>query len=214
MDRNSLEYPRKTKLQQTQVICPDGLWVPQAAIELVQKEQPEKWGKQTQFDAARRLINLLLTTPELEAFSINSYFGSKKPIEQDYLRSKNSIPDFVKGYSRRESEYDRTASAYFFVNKSQFEDFLADRPIVDTPEIQELDDILPSYIPPYMQFMLEASAVLELSSEKRTDKKVIVNWLEQNWPDGLGEKSGRMIDLMATFLRRPEDKKGGNTPWE
>ncbi|MCF8467805.1 MAG: hypothetical protein K9G33_10425 [Sneathiella sp.] len=214
MERAPLEYPRKTKLEQTEVICPEGLWVPQAGIQLLQKENPEGWGKLYEMDAARRLVHLLLTTPELEAFSISSHFGTKEPIEQDYLRSKNSVPDFVRGCRRLDSHYDRTAAAYYFVNKSQFEDFLAGRPIVDPSEIRQSGDMRPSYIPPYMQFMLDAVRSLNLSQEKRTGKSVIVEWLKDNWPNDLDGKSDRMIQSMATMLRSPEHKKGGNTSWK
>lgn len=38
-----------------------------------------------------------------------------------------------------------------------------------------------------------------------------MTWLKKNWPADLEGKSDRMIKSMATLLRRPQDKKGGNT---
>ena len=54
-------------------------------------------------------------------------------------------------------------------------------------------------------------AVRELSPEagNRIPKEIIENWLRENWPDELGKISKRKVVSMATFLRRPEDEKGG-----
>tara|TARA_R110000787_G_scaffold73456_4_gene163702 strand:- start:7593 stop:8237 length:645 start_codon:yes stop_codon:yes gene_type:complete len=213
LDRNSLEYPRKTKLEQTEVICPEGLWVPQAGIRLLQKENPEGWGKLYETDAARCLINFLLVTPEMEAFSIDSYFGKKKPISRDYLRSSDAVPDFVRGFKSADDYNRRTAGKYFFLNKLQFEDFLVDKPFAKQAEIPTSVNFDLSYTPPYIEFMLTAAKELNLSAEIRINKREVTRWLEENWPIELGRKSDRMIQYMATFLRRPEDLKGGNTPW-
>jgi hypothetical protein len=65
-----------------------------------------------------------------------------------------------------------------------------------------------------MEFMLKAVTALGLSQEQRTGKSVIVDWLKENWPKDLDGKSDRMVDTMATMLRSPEHKKGGNTSWK
>lgn len=69
------------------------------------------------------------------------------------------------------------------------------------------------YIPPYVEFLLEATKSLKLSPDKKLNKSQITNWLDSNWPSNLDGKSVSLIQTMATILRRPEDKKGGNTPW-
>lgn len=70
-----------------------------------------------------------------------------------------------------------------------------------------------NYIPPYIKLMLQAVSELGLSSNKRTPVKTIESWLHKNWPKALDGKSDRIITSMATLLRRPEDKKGGNASW-
>ena len=69
------------------------------------------------------------------------------------------------------------------------------------------------YTPPYLEFMLQAAKALNLCPEKRARIDDITAWLNENWPSHLEGKSDRIIKSMATLLRRPEDKKGGNTPW-
>lgn len=69
------------------------------------------------------------------------------------------------------------------------------------------------YTPPYLAFMLQAVKALNLCPEKRARIDDITEWLNENWPSHLEGKSDRIIKSMATLLRRPEDKKGGNTPW-
>lgn len=70
------------------------------------------------------------------------------------------------------------------------------------------------YIPPYLEFMLLAARETRLSGDKREKIENIMGWLNANWPSGLEGKSNRMIRSMATLLRRPDDKKGGNTRWK
>lgn len=70
------------------------------------------------------------------------------------------------------------------------------------------------YIPPYVVFMLEAVTALNLSSDSRSNLDEIINWLDDNWPSDLEGKSQNLVKYMATLLRRPEDKRGGNTPWK
>lgn len=78
----------------------------------------------------------------------------------------------------------------------------------DSP-ISDLDQF------PFLQFMLEVASLIE-SGEVRTHPKTeLVGWLETHWPDEkIGQKTGNKIKLMATFLRRPDDAKGGNTKWK
>lgn len=70
---------------------------------------------------------------------------------------------------------------------------------------------LPSYIPRYIEFMLEAVNGLGLTPDDRVPAKTVRDWLEKNWPHDLGT-SGRKIAQMVTLLRRPQDAKGGNLP--
>ena len=62
--------------------------------------------------------------------------------------------------------------------------------------------------------MLKAVSELNASPNERINKKEIKKWLSDNWPKNLDGKSDNLIDSMATLIRRPEDKKGGNTQWK
>jgi hypothetical protein len=66
------------------------------------------------------------------------------------------------------------------------------------------------YVPPYVEFMMRASRALLLDHEQKVPKDEIVHWLKEHWPKNLGKMSESKIQYMATFLRRPEDEKGGN----
>ena len=68
---------------------------------------------------------------------------------------------------------------------------------------------LPHNLPPYLAFMLRAVEQLDLGRNTKLRKKVIVAWLHDNWPRDLGKRTDRKLESMATFLRRPEDEKGG-----
>ena len=62
---------------------------------------------------------------------------------------------------------------------------------------------------PYLAFLVKAAREMPLSPTKRTHKKTIEYWLRENWPQSLGQPTDYKIRSMATFLRRPEDEKGG-----
>lgn len=80
--------------------------------------------------------------------------------------------------------------------------------------ISSNDVSLAPYLPPYIKFMLEAVSALGLDSEKHVSLIIVKAWLNENWPDDLDGKSDRLIHSMATMIRRPQDKKGGNTSWK
>ena len=63
---------------------------------------------------------------------------------------------------------------------------------------------------PYLEFMIRAAREAPIAPDGRTPKKSIEAWLYQNWPQRLGEPTANKVATMATFLRRPEDEKGGN----
>ena len=65
------------------------------------------------------------------------------------------------------------------------------------------------YLSLFMLYMMRASRELGLSAEKRLPKKKIAFWLRINWPPELGNCSDSLVEVMATLLRRPEDRKGG-----
>tara|TARA_R100000005_G_scaffold96726_1_gene86831 strand:- start:17231 stop:17896 length:666 start_codon:yes stop_codon:yes gene_type:complete len=198
------------------ITCPEGMWVKEAAVRLVHKEHGEQWRQQPAEEAIQNLIQVLILTPELEVFSIDSHKGTKSPVNRDFLRSRSAVDYFKKGFKPFIDDFyvSDTDGYFFYLDRKQFENFLAGKPIVNPSEIQISDNVSPSYIPPYMQFMLEAVTALGLSQEKRTGKSVIVDWLRDNWPADLDGKSERMIESMATMLRSPEHKKGGNTSWK
>jgi hypothetical protein len=69
---------------------------------------------------------------------------------------------------------------------------------------------LPSYIPPYVAYMLRAISALDLGADTKLTKKQIEDCLREHWPPELGQPSRSKIRYMATFLRRTEDERGGH----
>ena len=87
------------------------------------------------------------------------------------------------------------------------------RVIANNSKVEKIDKspfALPSYIPPYVAYMLRAISALDLRADTKLTKKQIEEWLRQHWPPELGQPSGSKIEYMATFLRRPEDERGGH----
>jgi hypothetical protein len=72
----------------------------------------------------------------------------------------------------------------------------------------DLSDL--KYIPPYIEYMLKAVSALNIDGSKRVSTTDIKYWLEENWDKELGEISGNLLRQMATLIRRPGDRKGGN----
>lgn len=68
---------------------------------------------------------------------------------------------------------------------------------------------LPPSLSPYLIFMLRASAAVIEPGKPRPGKKEVVAWIEDHWPVEFGERAPRKVQPMATFLRWPEDQKGG-----
>ena len=62
---------------------------------------------------------------------------------------------------------------------------------------------------PYVRLLLAATNAGMFKGNNRVEKKVIEHWLQQNWPPELGQSSPTKIATLATYLRRPEDEKGG-----
>ena len=76
------------------------------------------------------------------------------------------------------------------------------------PTPQEIDE-RPEYTPPYVAFMLRAAREIGLEPGTRIPKETIESWLRENWPSELGNLTKRKMESMATFLRHPEDERGG-----
>ena len=62
---------------------------------------------------------------------------------------------------------------------------------------------------PYVRFLFEAASSNLFVGMERVEKKLIEHWLKQNWPKELGIPTQTKITTLATYLRRPEDEKGG-----
>jgi hypothetical protein len=91
------------------------------------------------------------------------------------------------------------------LNRASLKTFLASREAAPSLNIDE-------ELHPYVAFMLKAINSLPFDSTGRLSKGIIMIWLKQNWPPSLGRDSDLKVKTMATFLRRPEDEKGGNHP--
>lgn len=81
---------------------------------------------------------------------------------------------------------------------------------IDIPnsETRSIDDI-DAARHPYLAFMNRAARECPFDPTGRTPKKTVRAWLEEHWPAELGQPTPTKLDSMATFLRRPEDEKGG-----
>jgi hypothetical protein len=62
---------------------------------------------------------------------------------------------------------------------------------------------------PYIRLLLAATNAGLFKGNARVEKKVIEHWLQQNWPPELGNSTPTKVSTLATYLRRPEDEKGG-----
>ena len=82
-------------------------------------------------------------------------------------------------------------------------------PPQETAPTPQENDERPEYTPPYVAFMLRAAREMGLEPGTRTQKDTIEGWLRENWPDELGNPTKRKVESMATFLRHPEDERGG-----
>lgn len=215
---NKAKRPSETKkreeLKPKGITCPEGIWSIQAMLLFSDKEMGKDGQDRNAGEISQNFIHFLITTPALEVFTINSYSGDKQPIDRDYLRCKRAITDFIRGFipfgDFRANEDD---GEYIFVNKDQFERFLADKPITESSVSDKSTNTTDSYTPAYLDLMLKAVKALNLSPDRRLNKDAVISWLNENWPARLEGKSDRLIESMATLLRRPEDKKGGNTAW-
>ncbi len=209
------ETKKRKELEPKGITCPEGIWSIQAMILFSDKEKGEDSQSRKMGEISQSFIHFLITAPALEVFTINSYSGEKQPIDRDYLRSKRAINDFIRGLipfgDFRANEGD---GEYIFVNKDQFENFLADEPLAEDHEPDEAAEAPISYTPAYVKLMLKAVKALNLSPDKRANMDEITDWLDKNWPSDLEGKSQNLIKYMATLLRRPEDKRGGNTAWK
>jgi len=65
------------------------------------------------------------------------------------------------------------------------------------------------YEPPYLSFLWQAAAELNLTPDERRPKEEIETWLRSNWPDHLPSASRQKIASMATILRHPTHERGG-----
>ncbi|WP_373086125.1 hypothetical protein [Sneathiella sp.] len=216
MEKSESETTKRIELEPRGITCPEGIWSKEAAVQFVLKKTPEGIGKYKFPESVQSLIRFLLTTPEMEVFTINSFNGKKRNVDREFLQSRTAVECFERGFLPISGDIEDRGEEgnYYFLDRRKFENYLADKPIIERPEIRQSANAVSSYIPPFMQFMLKAVVALKLSEEKRTDKSKIIHWLNENWPDNLGEKSDHLIGSMATILRRPQDKSGGSTPWK
>lgn len=215
-EKPSSKIETKKEFSPKGITCPEGIWSLEAMLRFSDKEKGEEGQDRKMGEICQDFLHFLVTTPTLEVFTISSYDGHKAPIDRDYLRSKSAASDFLRGFIPNFDGFhvSKEDGEFIFVNRQQYENFLAGRPIAENPVSDIKPEDNPSYIPAYLDLMLKAVKALNLSPDKRANMDNIINWLNNNWPPDLEGKSDRMIKSMATFLRRPQDKKGGNTSWK
>jgi hypothetical protein len=211
LQKEVTECPKdKINLSPEKIVCTDGVWTVEAVLRYSQKNRTGENLKMS--EVTKNFIRFLLETPEIYVFVINSFDGKKHPFDRNLLSSKNAVKYILHGIIPINHYSKDDDGDYIFIDKQQFEDYMADLPITpyqETPQI--IEDF---YIPEYLKLMLTGVQALGLSQDKRADIDIIKDWLDKNWPDGLEGKSDRLIQYMTTLMRRPEDKKGGNRPWK
>lgn len=210
-----------SEIKPEKVVCPEGVWIFNTIFSIGQKVYKQQFNDAKGEEIARTVIEHILKTPGLNLFTISSFDGSKAWLNKDKLRSQNGPFYILQGcipYSKG-SRYGQSKieGQYIFIDRLQYDKFIVGEALIEKPAQQNLEPAHPKpdfeYIPPYLSFMIQATKDLQLSANSRTSKEMIVEWLNKNWPQKLDGKSNRLIESMATLLRRPEDKKGGNTPW-
>lgn len=216
MENSDTKKLHGEELVPTGITCPEGIWIREAMRLLANKDIDQGLPAPTKLEMVHRIISILITTPQLGLFTVNSLDGEILPVDRSYLRGRRAMDNFFSGYQPFNNDYSSSGyhGQYIYVDKIQFRDFLEDKPVQGDNCVSQESSVNLDYIPPYVKLMLDAVLALELTSEKRIYKETIVRWLKDNWPDDLDGKSDRMIQSMATMLRSPEHKKGGNTPWE
>jgi hypothetical protein len=198
------------------IFCPEGIWTLEAFYQLGEKEHDKNVETQKVGVLAQRLVEVLVLAPAIEIFTICSISGEKRDFNRALLRSKRASNYFLHGlipYPNQRISDDESDGEYIFVNKAQFENFLTDKPLTESAVSDKGTETSDSYTPAYLELMLKAVKALNLSLDRRLNKDAVIKWLNENWPARLEGKSDRLIESMATLLRRPEDKKGGNTAW-
>ncbi|MBK9586554.1 MAG: hypothetical protein KA099_11715 [Alphaproteobacteria bacterium] len=151
---------------------------------------------------------------------INLMVNSKQPYQQEMFKVwnliKNAYDSFILHDTVKPIKFIQWAGIHDVAIPKELRDSAESIDKRRTSQQQQSESTLQlselEYIPPYMCLMLKGVKALNLSSDTRASMDDIMSWLEENWPSELEGKSERMIKSMATFLRRPEDKKGGITP--
>lgn len=123
-------------------------------------------------------------------------------------RQKWLNPNMIEFYQETVS-YDEPirVEGRVLLKRSEVERYIATTPDTAPPPHRSGDRS--EYTPPYLAFMLHATRALGLKDGTRTPKEIIEGWLRENWPDELGKMTERKLQSMATFLRHPEDERGG-----
>ncbi len=197
------------------VICPEGIWIPNLLFEIGEKLFAESFESMKAGKIADVVSINLLMEPELEIFTISSYNGSKDKFNRSLLRGDKRFNYIAYGYIPFGSQFsfdddEELSGEYIFINKKQIETLLSGKKFQKEVIINSNKASEEKYIPPYMALMLRAVEALKLTPDSRANKDLITEWLDTNWPVDLDGKSDRLIESMATLIRRPEDKKGGN----
>lgn len=185
-------------------------------------EDSEKQAYKRKGDVFSKL-SAWLNQGKVNAFNIETD-GSKNDISQNTWLSSDAIQILNSGKTcNKEEGAFRANENYVYLDKIQFMDVLQkeiteypkDKINLSPEKIVCTDQIIEDfYIPEYLKLMLAGVQALGLSQDKRADIDTIKDWLNENWPNNLEGKSDRLIKYMATLMRRPEDKKGGNQPWK
>lgn len=112
------------------ITCPEGIWSLEAMLRFSDKQKGEDGQSRIMADISHGFIQFLMATPKLEVFTISSYSGNKRLIDRDYLRSRRAISHFIQGRIPFDSyNAKKEDGEYIFVNRTQFENYLADKPL-------------------------------------------------------------------------------------
>ncbi|WP_145980752.1 hypothetical protein [Magnetospirillum sp. ME-1] len=158
----------------------------------------------------RELISNALYSGILPSHILHAETGHLVPIPNNLWASDSAGGFFASGIGSVQvglAPHFSEIKGRILIRADELEAVIAGKPATH-PAPQPSGDAV--YVPPYLGFMLQAVSALGLSDAVRMPKKQVEDWLEKNWPTGLGPISSEKKRYMATFLRHPDDEKGGH----
>jgi len=152
----------------------------------------------------------ILAAGDITAQIMTPEDGHLHEIRLEIWRSDKAEDFFKTGFGEIWSYNNYIIEGPIIIERADLQKLIEGKANVEDPELERLGvDFDPERFP-YLTFMIQLANELSNEPDKKPGKKAIEYKIENAWPKQLGESAMRKVDLMATFLRRPKDEKGGN----